>query len=177
MSVIINGMEIPKGCADCVLNRDSICLAIEGCLCDESNGSVRRTNCPLVEITDRSALGYNLRTEAKRVEGYPAAVALMRMAADAIEELLAKDTNVPSKWISVDERLPEIDMNVLVYAVGKIDGFIGDTVIAISRRSVFRLFPWNEGVEIWENPWQYFTTDYEVTHWMPLPEPPKEDKS
>lgn len=80
------------------------------------------------------------------------------------------------EWISVEERFPEIDTNVLVYAIGKIDGFIGDTVIAISRRCVFRLFPWNEGIEVWENPWQYFTTDYDVTHWMPLPEPPKEGK-
>ena len=30
-------------------------------------------------------------------------------------------------------------------------------------------------IEGWQSPWQYFFWNYEITHWMPLPEPPKED--
>lgn len=72
------------------------------------------------------------------------------------------------------ERLPEIRKDVLIYAVGKIEGFFGKSEIEISRRFIFRLFPSSEGKETWSSPRDYFLTDYEITHWMPLPEPPKE---
>lgn len=76
-------------------------------------------------------------------------------------------------WISVEEKLPELNQKVLIYAVGKTDGFIGDNITAISERYIFRLFPNNEGVEEWTSPWAYFNTDYKITHWMPLPTSPK----
>jgi hypothetical protein len=77
------------------------------------------------------------------------------------------------KWIPVTERLPEVGEDVLIYAVGKSDDF--SSVMAITDRIIFRLFTSSEGVEAWSSPWQYFMTNYEITHWMPLPEPPKED--
>ena len=78
-------------------------------------------------------------------------------------------------WISVKDRMPEIGEEVLVYAKGKIDGFIGEHVIAICKRFVEHIFSSSPGYETWSTPWQYFHIDYEITHWMPLPEPPKED--
>jgi hypothetical protein len=80
-----------------------------------------------------------------------------------------------SSWISVKDRLPELEQQVLVYAVGKIDGFIGDAVYALCERYVFRFFNDSPGYETWSIPWDYFHTDYEITHWMPLPESPKEE--
>lgn len=79
-------------------------------------------------------------------------------------------------WVSVKERLPEVDVNVLVYAIGKIDGFIGETVIALTRMSDTNRLNHHEKVDkpYWLDPWQYFLTDYRITHWMPLPEPPQE---
>ena len=79
------------------------------------------------------------------------------------------------EWISVKERLPELEQEVLVYAVGKESGFEDDAHIAISMRYVFHIFTWDKGVEEWQAPWDYFNRNYEVTHWMPLPEPPKEE--
>ena len=87
---------------------------------------------------------------------------------------LHRAIDAKSQWIPVTERLPEKDIEVLVFAEGKIEGFFGDTVIAISKRYDFNIFTDSEGVEVWQSPWQYFLTDYEITHWMPLPEPPKE---
>lgn len=106
-------------------------------------------------------------------------------AADAIEELsvqirnknvmLAEAISEQPRWIPVTERLPEKDIEVLVFAEGKIDGFLGDTAIAISKRYDFTIFTDYEGVEVWQSPWQYFLTDYEITHWMPLPSAPTEE--
>lgn len=39
-----------------------------------------------------------------------------------------------SEWISVKDRLPDVGEDVFVFAKGKIDGFIGDTVMAMTRR-------------------------------------------
>lgn len=79
-------------------------------------------------------------------------------------------------WISVKDRLPEIDERVLVFGVGKYDCFIGTTQIAITHMSDRNLINCHIKTQpYWIAPWQYFLTDYEITHWMPLPEPPKED--
>lgn len=72
-------------------------------------------------------------------------------AADAIEELLAKDTNAPSKWVSVEERLPE------KY----------DSVITASKNGDVR---WNYLINEKYRTWSH---GYHITHWMPLPVPPK----
>ena len=78
------------------------------------------------------------------------------------------------EWVNVKDKLPELKQRVLVYAVGKIDGFIGTNVIEICERYVQHMFPSSPGEEVWSSPYQYFHTDYEITYWMPLPEPPKE---
>ena len=67
-----------------------------------------------------------------------------------------------SEWISVKDRLPQP----------------GRYVACIAKRNPFsRLMPMVARIEKngWANP---ITEQYisEVTHWMPLPEPPKEDK-
>ena len=70
------------------------------------------------------------------------------------------------EWISVDERLPEEDgwYNTYTNATGKSKGVIPQRLETATIRGNktrrwmhhARLSPWN------------------VTHWMPLPEPPKE---
>jgi hypothetical protein len=82
------------------------------------------------------------------------------MARDYLKEHFAKDNNVPSKWIPVTERLPEGDKVVLCYKadrgirLGKLlDATYANGVQAFMDRD--RVFAFG------------------VTHWMPLPEPPK----
>ena len=81
-----------------------------------------------------------------------------------------------SPWHRVEEGLPNVDEKVLVFAIGKLDGFIGDTVIALTSMSDTNWLNHHEKVDepYWIDPWQYFLTDYRITHWMPI-EPPKED--
>lgn len=81
---------------------------------------------------------------------------LMKQAADAIEELSKP------KWIPVTERVPEVDQPVMICAFGKSVG-----------EGVYR------GHDGFHHVWKMYTSsgtywDDEVTHWMPLPEPPEE---
>lgn len=65
-------------------------------------------------------------------------------------------------WISVKERIPNKGENVLVFATGT---YCKGWKFAIDRLE--------DGEK---NPrWLYTHGWFKVTHWMPLPEPPKED--
>jgi hypothetical protein len=101
-----------------------------------------------------------LRGAAKglREINMPKTAKQMEDAADAIEELLAA---VPH-WISVEERLPEPYQNVLTCAQ-KLFG-------------VDRLLVYGIDYTLDNGEWACGGESYKtmVTHWMPLPEPPKE---
>ncbi len=100
---------------------------------------------------------------------------MMSSAADAIEELFgivltyeaANDMFNPH-WISVEERLPEQYNPVLVAYVGYNTNAILADMVAY-RDS--------------DSDWCWYDGDHpsgelckvKITHWMPLPEPPKED--
>lgn len=64
-----------------------------------------------------------------------------------------------SEWISVKDRLPEENINVLIY-----------------RRNMMNVYTYFGHGE-WEDDYGYWTRteDDGITHWMPLPEPPKEE--
>jgi hypothetical protein len=78
------------------------------------------------------------------------------------KDLDAAPTINPHKWISVEDRLPEENADVLIYR----GGFIGDLM------NVYTYKGHNE----WEDEYGYWsrTDDEGITHWMPLPEPPTE---
>lgn len=68
------------------------------------------------------------------------------------------DTNVDGKWNSVKDRLPEPGVVVLVHSK------LGCTYFS------HRLYNHVEGKPFCIE----YSGGWEVTHWMPLPEPPKE---
>jgi hypothetical protein len=69
-------------------------------------------------------------------------------------------SNLPlNRWISVEERLPEHDNEVIVF---ERDSFIGDRVTTAFYHAD-------------ENKWRFFADSYAchpITHWQPLPAPP-----
>lgn len=73
----------------------------------------------------------------------------------------AKDTNVPSKWISVEDRLPEearVPKDVLVYhKLGNCGSYVDRAWYDRDKRK------WRSALGMNMN----------VTHWMPMPEPPR----
>ena len=75
------------------------------------------------------------------------------MVDSIMEKCFATDNNVPSKWIPVTERLPEQYESVIVWTS---DRELGEAQFDGER------FEWCAD--------EAFA---DVTHWMPLPEPPK----
>lgn len=71
--------------------------------------------------------------------------------ADALAYIRQLESQAP-KWISVEEMLPDGEENR--YLIRMDHGFI-DTAI-------------------WDGEWELWADAGEVTHWMPLPKPPKE---
>lgn len=67
MSVLIKGAKPPSGCRWCYFNDDGKCVLIVGCDYDETNGTQRRKDCPLIELPehgdliDRDALRQEMR--------------------------------------------------------------------------------------------------------------------
>ena len=72
-----------------------------------------------------------------------------------------EDTDVPGKWIPVSERLPENRDYVLVCTKNK---FYGTRHISKVSKAYFGDGKWYGQGGCWTN----------VTHWMPMPQPPKE---
>ena len=63
------------------------------------------------------------------------------------------------RWISVEERMPEAHKNVLIHVT-----------TPIGR--------WNTEIDCMDEQGWVLNADseqYHITHWMPLPEPPKEE--
>ena len=71
-----------------------------------------------------------------------------------------------SEWISVKERLPDTESNVLV-RTKKIPGLCSAETMMAWKRA--------DEDESWQIAWTYGESlSLPVTHWMPLPAPPKE---
>ena len=71
-----------------------------------------------------------------------------------VEIEIGKMQSVPMpQWIPVTERLPEHGQEVIVYSGN------------VLKPTVFAYQFWNPKYDSWKH----------ITHWMPLPEPPKED--
>ena len=81
------------------------------------------------------------------------------------DHLIANGVTV-QKWIPVNERLPETNNKTMVIVC--VDG----------KKSAARWFERTtirgKLVERFKYPWDVITCE-NITHWMPLPEPPKED--
>ena len=78
-------------------------------------------------------------------------------------------------WISVKDKLPEHGVYVLIFAEWKSDYNFEDTIIDITCIVNQKLFHDSPDNYVWIPPFQYFSSNYEITYWMPLPKPPERE--
>lgn len=88
-----------------------------------------------------------------------------------LKEYFAKDINVPG-WIPVTVRLPEDDLpkGSKVKQIKVLTALKSDKGVRTVRSQMRYRCTWYSDSEPWT--WKY--SGSEITHWMPLPEPPKE---
>lgn len=82
----------------------------------------------------------------------------------AVGETIVKELLGKTQWISVKDRLPDIYQRVLILIRGRI--FISS--IEEEYGDEYR----DGAIRFWDGDWDW----PEVTHWMPLPAPPKEEE-
>lgn len=92
-------------------------------------------------------LSDNLAEAAKRIEALVAENEHLR----EVTKMLGKDTDVPTKWVSVEERLPECVGYYLVI----LDGTREMAVLFFDKWPL----SWTDDDDV----------EYNVTHWMPAP--------
>lgn len=71
--------------------------------------------------------------------------------------------DVRPKWINVEERLPEQGKRYLVVRYDEV------------TKTSFVDILWHDAHDLWWNRLYKNCGSFNVTHWMPLPEPPKEE--
>jgi len=86
-----------------------------------------------------------------------------------LEELATKIKGLSEEretgWISVEDKLPEIDLEVLVYCP------LGNTGVPFQCVAYFQDDSWYDSTE-----GRLFDTEKPVSHWMTLPSPPAKDR-
>ena len=80
------------------------------------------------------------------------------------------------EWISVKDKMPDDEREVLVIA----HGWDGRLVYVGSHKRVESQKSWLTGITSKSSEWSLWGWSYLkepiVTHWLPMPEPPKEEK-
>lgn len=112
----------------------------------------RKAAVEAIEKTD----WYHINKDGVLVRGANSAEDLPLFIAEDVFEALRVVAPAKQQWIPVAEQLPETEKIVLAYTGV---GYFSETAQWTGYR--------------WEKTWD-FEVLYGVTHWMPLPEPPKE---
>ena len=77
---------------------------------------------------------------------------------EAVADYLLDSGVTVQEWVSVDDRLPEDDSDVLAYSRNGEEG---------------RIYPANYAKGVWVDCIFDIPVTNSTTHWMPIPEPPK----
>lgn len=128
-----------------------------------------------IRILDPDTTGEAL-AEIEYYNGFNGKTAAVQAVSDAcVLAVAALREQGERRWIPVTERLPEEDGDYLVFK--RFAGNAWSDVVSFAKdgRQV------NECtfVEKWQNVWYYYDSEWgyirtnAVTHWMPLPQPPK----
>ena len=79
------------------------------------------------------------------------------------------------QWVSVEDKLPGIDEDVLILYESKVSPRkTGYAITCLKDSFYFGSTPIPYSKPQWSEPWQYFRENNVITHWMPLPGPPED---
>ena len=109
-----------------------------------------------------------LATDCDNYNGVRCRACAYADAMDFIEAIPSATVQPVDRWISVDDRLPTIDERVFVY-IPRPDNHNHIEIAYISEG--------NDDYPYWvlRNKSQFYSTRfYYISHWMPLPKPPKD---
>lgn len=95
------------------------------------------------------------------------------VAGNRAEEIIRKHMN--NGWISVEDRLPEDDVDVLVTYADIDDEEYAD----ITTTTYGNAYLGGNKLDFkeWRSPFEYFKSNYKVTAWQYLPEPYRPERS
>lgn len=153
----------------------------------------RKAAVEAIEETD----WYHINKDGVLVRGANSAEDLPLFIAEDVFEALRFVTPAKQQWIPVTERLPESGKHVLVACECRSDGsvigkYVCDGYYAAAKTitggcgddcateydeeddEYYLLEGWYEVIKNWDDYNSIVIPNF-VTHWMPLPEPPKED--
>lgn len=92
---------------------------------------------------------------------------LDKLMGDETNKIKRNTVSLRQKWISVKERMPPLKEKVLVWAVGKSKLTMGKTYCDVTFTAEVM------GEVRWWEFWLWFLEDWDITHWMPLPDAPE----
>jgi hypothetical protein len=105
-------------------------------------------------------------------------VEALKVAADVLHKVIEGSLVPPGcDWIPVSERLPDKDGTYICFNRGA----YGKWTQSVRFTKDARKFDEYTFKNKWKNQWLMYDSEYgyyavdSITHWMPLPEPPKED--
>jgi hypothetical protein len=104
---------------------------------------------------------YELRKEKPNIKGQFIKHGI-RIALRCLERCQDITTDISTieqpQWISCAERLPK-----------------GGEIVFCNTNNYFEVLQWDARADVWVGMYRSYWKEY-VTHWMPLPKPPKEDE-
>ena len=129
----------------------------------------------LIELLENASYQFDNRDCGEDAEGCEYHCYPNCWAQFIADHLIANGVTI-QRWIPVEERMPEDDGEYL--ALGNYFGWWHAVLMFAKDGRKVDKYDFHER---WENVWYDFDRDYghsiygSVTHWMPLPEPPKEE--
>ena len=116
-------------------------------------------------MTDREKLAFLLSTSPHLdvLDGHSYEKAAEDLVTNGVT--FAKNTDAPSKWISVEDETPRAEYGE------------SDNVLTVAENGLVEVLYFDGGCWCYPSGGPVFYEDpsWRITHWMPMPEPPKED--